>query len=142
MRVLRAGAAALLLGLTLAPVALAQGPLEITTSYPAVIADPGSTVRFPITVQTDASERVDLSITSQPDGWTVRLRGAGSTVSALFTAPNPDVAGQISGTITAEVTVPAAATPGHNQIVIQGRTPAGVPAALTLDLTIEEQSAG
>src|SRR5687767_1493963 len=78
MRVLRAGAAALLLGLTLAPVALAQGPLELTTQYPAVTADPGSTVEFPVLAITDVATRVDLSATA-PDGWTVRMRGGGST---------------------------------------------------------------
>jgi uncharacterized repeat protein (TIGR01451 family) len=146
MRVLRASAAALLLGLMLAPAALAQGPLEMTTAYPAVTADPGSTARFPITVTTDAPTRVDLSVTSQPDGWTVRLRGAGSTISAVNTNPVPIASGsttnQITGTFTAEVTVPAVVTAGHNQIVIQGRTSAGVTSSLTLDLTTEEQSAG
>jgi uncharacterized repeat protein (TIGR01451 family) len=145
MRVLRAGAAAMLLGLMLAPAALAQGPLEMTTAYPAVTADPGSTVRFPVTVTTDAPGRVDLSVTSQPDGWTVRLRGAGSSISAVNTTPVPIASGSsttlITGTFTAEVTVPAVVAAGHNQIVIQGRTSAAT-SALTLDLTTEEQSAG
>ena len=146
MRVLRAGAAALLLGLMLAPAALAQGPLEMTTAYPAVTADPGSTVRFPVTVTTDAPGRVDLSVTSLPDGWTVRLRGAGSTISAVNTNPVPIASGssttQITGTFTAEVTVPAVVPAGTNHIVIQGRTSSGVTSALTLDLTTQEQSAG
>ncbi|MEA2676506.1 MAG: hypothetical protein QOJ81_647 [Chloroflexota bacterium] len=146
MRVLRAGAAALLLGLTLAPVALAQGPLELTTAYPAITADPGSTVRFPIVVLTEQPERVDLSVTSAPDGWTIRLRGAGSTVGAVNTAPSPIASGstttQIQGTFTAEVTVPPSVTPGQNQIVIQGRTATGVTASLSLTLTTEQQSAG
>jgi len=142
MRVLRAGAAAMLLGLMLAPAALAQGPLEMTTAYPAVTADPGSTVRFPMTVITDVAGRVDLTVTGQPDGWSVRMRGGGSTVSAVTTAPNADIVGQISAAVTAEVDVPAEATAGHNQIVVQGRTSAGVTQALTLDITIEEQTAG
>jgi len=142
MRVLRAGAAALLIGLTLAPVALAQGPLELTTAYPAVIADPGSTVRFPITVITDVAGRVDLTVTGAPDGWEVILRGGGSTVAAVTTAPSVDIVGQISAAVTAEVAIPAEATASSNQIVVQGRTSVGVTSALTLDLTIEEQSAG
>jgi uncharacterized repeat protein (TIGR01451 family) len=146
MRVLRAGAAALLLGLTLAPVALAQGPLELTTAYPAVTADPGSTVRFPIVVVTDAPTRVDISVTSAPAGWTVRLRGAGSTVSAVNTQPAPISSGstttQIQGTFTAEVTVPADVAPGSNQVIVQGRTAAGITSTLSLDLTTEAQEAG
>ncbi len=146
MRVLRAGAVALLLGLTLAPVALADGPLSLITSYPAITADPGTTVRFPITVVTDTPTRVDLAVTSAPTGWTVRLRGAGSTVSAVNTAPTPISSGsttnQIVGTFTAEVTVPADVTPGSNQVVVQGRTAAGVTSTITLDLATEVQSAG
>jgi uncharacterized repeat protein (TIGR01451 family) len=146
MRVLRAGAVALLLGLTLAPVALADGPLSLSTSYPAITADPGTTVRFPITVVTDTPTRVDISVTSAPTGWTVRLRGAGSTVSAVNTAPTPISSGsttnQIVGTFTAEVSVPADVTPGSNQVVVQGRTAAGVTSTITLDLATEAQSAG
>ena len=146
MRVLRAGAAALLLGLMFAPVALAQGPLELTTNYPAVTADPGSTAKFPIIVTTDTPERVDLSVTTVPTGWTVRLRGAGSTISALNTAPAPVASGstttEIQGIFTAEVTLPADVAPGDNQVVLQGRTAAGVTASITLDLTTEAQAAG
>ncbi len=146
MRVLRAGAAAILLGLMLAPAALAQGPLEMTTAYPAVTADPGSTARFPVTVTTDVAGRVDLATTSVPQGWTVRLRGAGSTISAVNTTPVPIASGSsttlITGTFTAEVTVPADVAAGQNQVVLQGRTSSGVTATLTLDLTTEAQSAG
>lgn len=146
MRVLRAGAAALLLGLILAPVALADGPLSLTTSYPAITADPGSTVRFPIVVVTDTPQRVDIAVTSAPAGWTVRLRGAGSTVSAVNTAATPISSGstttQIQGTFTAEVTVPADVAPGSNQVIVQGRTAAGVTATINLDLATEAQSPG
>jgi uncharacterized membrane protein len=142
MRVLRAGAAAMLLGLTLVPVALAQGPLEMTTAYPAVVADPGSTPKFPVTVTTDTAQRVALTVVTVPDGWTVRMRGAGSTIAAVTTAPSADVPGQINGTFTAEVTVPATVAPGSNQVVIEGRTGAGATARLVLDITTEEQQAG
>ncbi|HUP83922.1 MAG TPA: NEW3 domain-containing protein [Candidatus Limnocylindria bacterium] len=146
MRVLRAGAAALLLGLTLAPAASAAVGLELTTAYPAITADPGSTVRFPVIVVTDQPTRVDLSVTSAPTGWTVRMRGAGSTVSAVNTTASPVASGssttQIQGTFTAEVTVPADVAPGRNQVVIQARTAAGITESLSLDLTTEQQSAG
>ena len=145
MRVLRAGAAALLLGLTLAPVALAQGPLELTTQYPAVTADPGSTVKFNVVAITDVATRVDLSTTA-PAGWTVRMRGGGSTVSALNTAPSPISEGstttQIAGAFTVEIDVPAEVGPSVNHVVVTGRTAAGATATLSLDLTIEAQASG
>ncbi|HEY8134444.1 MAG TPA: NEW3 domain-containing protein [Candidatus Limnocylindrales bacterium] len=145
MRVLRAGAAALLLGLTLAPVALAQGPLELTTQYPAVTADPGSTVKFNVIAITDVATRVDLSTTA-PTGWTVRMRGGGSTVSAVNTAPGPITEGsstnQIAGAFTVEIDVPIDVAPGVNHVVVTGRTAGGATASLSLDLTIEAQAAG
>jgi uncharacterized membrane protein len=145
MRVLRAGAAALLLGLSLAPAALAQGPLELTTQYPAVTADPGSTVKFDVIAITDVPTRVDLSTTA-PDGWTVRMRGGGSTVSALNTSPSPISQGstttQIAGLVTVEVDVPPTVGPSVNHVVVTGRTAAGATASLSLDLTIETQAPG
>jgi uncharacterized repeat protein (TIGR01451 family) len=142
MRFVRALMAAALVSLTLVPAAaLAQG-LEMTTDFPSVVADPGATVRFPVTVTTDAPERVNLSVTSQPDGWDTSLRGAGSTIGAVFTSANPDVAGQISAEFTAEVVVPEDVAPGSNQVVIEGRTLTGQVVPLNLDIVTEAQSAG
>src|SRR3712207_5369098 len=80
MRVMRPFLAALLIAAGLAPAALmpaavfAQGPLEMTTAYPSVVADPGADVSFPVVVTTDSPTRVDLTIAGQPEGWDVRLR--------------------------------------------------------------------
>jgi uncharacterized membrane protein len=142
MRLVRAFMAAALVVMAVAPAAvLAQG-LTMTTAFPAVVADPGATVQFPITVTTDTPERVDLTIVSQPEGWDTSLRGAGSTVSAVSTAANPEVAGQISGTFTAEVTVPEDVTEGTNEVVIEGRSESGQTTQLTLDITTEALQPG
>ena len=61
MRVVRAGLAAMILIVALAPVALAQG-VQLITAYPSVVADPGGTAEFEVTVLTDAPERVDLTV--------------------------------------------------------------------------------
>ena len=87
MRVLRASLAAFLLLTGLLPsVALAAG-VSMTTPYPSVVADPGSTVKFPITVTSDTPQRVELAVTTQPEGWNTRLQGGGSTIAALTTVP-------------------------------------------------------
>ena len=117
MRLVRAFMAAALVVMAVAPTAvLAQG-LTMTTNFPAVVADAGATVQFPVTVSTDTPERVDLTIVSQPEGWDTSLRGAGSTVTAVSTAANPEVAVQISGTFTAEVTVPEDVAAGVSEVV-------------------------
>jgi uncharacterized membrane protein len=142
MRLVRAFMAAALVVMAVAPIAvLAQG-LTMTTAFPAVVADPGATVRFPVTVTTDTPERVDLTIVSQPEGWNTSLRGAGSTVGAVSTAANPEVAGQISGEFTAEVTVPEDVTEGTNEVVIEGRSESGQTTQLTLDITTEALQPG
>jgi uncharacterized membrane protein len=142
MRLVRAFMAAAVVVMAIAPTAvLAQG-LTMTTAFPAVVADPGATVRFPVTVLTDTPERVDLTVVSQPEGWETSFRGEGSTVTAVTTAANPDVAGQISAEVTAEIAVPESVQPGSNQVVVEGRSASGQTTQLTLDITTEELAPG
>ena len=129
MRFVRALLAAGLVLATLAPTAAHRG-LEMTTSFPSVVADPGATVRFPIIVTTvlgagrphgdQPARRVETN-----------FRGEGSTVAAITTRPNPDVAGEISGTFTAEISVPANVAAGSNQVVIEGRSASGTTTRTT-----------
>jgi uncharacterized membrane protein len=142
MRLVRAFLAACVIAAVVAPAALAQGPLEMTTDYPSVVADPGAKVTFPVKVVTTVAEQVNLSVTTQPDGWTTTLRGGGSTISALTTKTNPDVAGEISGTFNAEVDVPEGVTPGSNEIVVHGQSASGTQVDLHLVVVTEEQEAG
>jgi uncharacterized membrane protein len=107
-----------------------------------VVADPGATASFDITVTTDTPQRVDLTVVQQPEGWTTSLRGGGSTVSAVYTASNPDSPTQIIAAVTAEVAIPEDAAAGNNQVVIEGRSAAGTTVQLTLDLTIEQIEPG
>lgn len=143
MRMVRAFLASAVVVMTLSPAAvLAQGPLELTTAFPSVVADPGATVNFPVKVITDTAQRVDLTVVSQPEGWATTLRGGGSTIAAVTTSPNPDVAAEISSQFTAEVEIPDAVAPGSNQVVIEGRSAAGLTIQLNLDIVTEEQEAG
>lgn len=141
MRFVRALLAAAVATFALAPVALAQG-LTITTPFPAVVADPGGTAEFGVTVTTETPERVDLTVVSQPDGWTTTLRGGGSTIAAVTTGPDPEAAGQIRAIFTVVVEIPDDAGVGSHQVEIEGRGAAGITSRLTLDLTIAEQVPG
>jgi len=150
MRVLRASLAAFLLLVGLTPAVFAA-TISMTTPYPSVVADPGTTVKFPITVQTDASTRVDLSVSQQPQGWTTRLSGGGPTIAAVETVPflAPTSAGAtpqaVSGyyaTFTAEITIPADATAADNQIIVQGKAADGTTTTLTLDVTVQTAQTG
>lgn len=141
MRFVRAFLAACVVVMAVAPMALAQG-LQMTSDFPSVVADPGAKVSFPVKVTTDASERVDLTITSQPDGWTTTLRGGGSTIAAVTTKSNPDVAGEFSAAFNAEVNVPEDVTPQSNEVKIQGRSASGTTTELTLTVTTQAQEPG
>lgn len=151
MRVLRASLAALLLFIGLAPTVFAAG-VTLTTAYPSVVADPGSSVKFTVVVQTDTPQRVDLSVSAQPTEWTTRLSGGGSTIAAVSTVPAsttavtstatpPPYTGNYA-TFTAEVTVPADATAGSQQVVIDGKATDGSTTQLALDINIQTGETG
>ena len=150
MRVLRASLAAFLLLVGLAPAVFAA-TISMTTPYPSVVADPGTTVKFPVTVQTDTSTRVDLSVSQQPQGWTTRLSGGGSTIAAVETVPflaptsagaTPQAGNGYYATFTAEITIPTDATAADNQIIVQGKSADGTTTTLTLDVTVQTAQTG
>ena len=149
MRVLRASLAALLLVIGLAPAVFAAG-VQMTTAYPSVVADPGTTVKFPVVVTTDTPQRVDLTVTGQPQGWTTRLQGGGSTIAAVSTAPTTNTSGSSSplpyqgdfATFTTEVTIPADAAAGNQQVVLSGTATDGSTTQLTLDINVQTGETG
>jgi uncharacterized membrane protein len=129
----QASTAALLLGIVtvvagvLAPTALAAGGLTITTQYPAVVAEPGSTSSFALTIDVTSAQQVALKATGVPDGWTARFRGGGLTIDGAYVQPkkSPDV--------TLDVEIPDGTAPGSHTIVVVGN---GNGAVDTLPLTI------
>jgi len=149
MRVLRASLAALLLVIGLVPAVFAAG-VQMTTAYPSVVADPGTTVKFPVVVTTDTPQRVDLTVSGQPQGWTTRLSGGGSTIAAVSTAPTTSTTGSSSplpyqgdlATFTTEVTIPADAAAGNQQVVLNGKATDGSTVQLTLDINVQTGETG
>ncbi len=148
MRVLRAGLAALLLVIGLAPALVLAAGVQMTTLYPSVVADPGTTVKFPVIVSTDTPQRVDLTVSSQPDGWSTRLQGGGSTIAAVSTAPTTSATatpGPYPGDVasfTAEVTIPADAQGGDQKVVIDGKATDGSTVQLTVDINVQTGETG
>jgi uncharacterized repeat protein (TIGR01451 family) len=150
MRVLRASFAALLLVLLLVPATTFAAGLQMVTAYPSVVADPGTTVKFPVIVTTSTPDRVNLSVQSQPEGWETRLQGGGSTIAAVTTAPsgtNPTDASPAPytgnfATFTVEVSVPADAAAGSQQVVIAGQEADGTSQQLALDINVETAEVG
>lgn len=118
----------------LPPAAIAQG-LVISTAYPAVTVDPGGSAAFPLLITTTAPERVDLAVTQVPAGWTARLRGGGSSISAVFTG------GEEPPEAALEVDIPADVAAGAQQVILEART-ATQTSQLTLDIAVEPVEPG
>ena len=150
MRLLRASLAAILLVIGLVPT-VALGATQMSTPYPSVVADPGTTVKFPVAVQTDTPQRVDISVQSQPEGWSTRLQGGGSTIAAVSTANSGAITGGTESPVpvtgnfaqfTAEVSVPEATASGSQQVVLAGTGTDGTTAQLTLDVNVQTGRSG
>ena len=89
----RATRVALVLGLLtalagpLAPLTAAADGLTVTTPFPSIVAEPGSTASF------DADDRRPDGAPGQPrgrgrpDGWTARFRGGGLTIDGAYVTP-------------------------------------------------------
>jgi uncharacterized repeat protein (TIGR01451 family) len=138
-------AVASLLGLVAPVTVMAQG-LTITTQYPAITVDPGGTAKFDLLIQTATPERVDLTVTGTPDGWTARLHGGGSTISAVTTVATPAASGttpqEPSATASLELSIPVDAAPNTYHVTVSGKSASGLTASLQVDMTIEQATAG
>ena len=121
--------------LAIPPATSAAGSVSLTTPYPAVAVPPGEKVSFKISVQTDVSDRVDLSVADVPEGWIASLRGEGFVVDGVQTTGSKPVE------LTLDVTVPDAAAAGTGRVVVNARSGAARD-SLTLDIRVEEGAAG
>jgi uncharacterized membrane protein len=135
LRVFRSLLVASLLLAGLAPGAvLAQEGVEISTPFPSVTADPGGEASFALTVTTPVPQRVDLTVSSAPEGWQTRLSGGGSTIGAVFT-------GTEAPELALEVDVPEEVQSGTYNVELVARGEAGA-ASLRLDILVEQADAG
>jgi uncharacterized membrane protein len=119
---------------SVAPVGGQEG-LTITTPYPSVRVQPGSTATFDLRVTADAPERVDLEVRGVPDGWTTSLRGGGREVVSVFADPTEPPE------LTLDVDVPEDAAAGSQTITVVG-TAGGTSISLQLDVVVQEQAGG
>ncbi len=137
----QASTAALLLGIItivagiMAPAALAAGGMTITTPFPAVVAEPGTTSSFHLTIDVTSAQQVNLKTTNVPDGWTARFRGGGLTIDGAYVVPgkSPDV--------TLDVEIPDGTAPGSHTINVVG-TGNGSSDTLPVTIRVADAAAG
>ena len=133
-----ASRAALLLGVLgliagpAAPIVGAAGGVTVTTPFPAVVAQPGSTASFKLAFTVPTAQRLDLKADGVPTGWTAQFSGGGSVVDGAYVDPKapPEV--------TLAVNIPKDATAGTSTIRVVAT---GVSGADTLPLSIRVAAA-
>jgi len=122
--------------LPLGAVAQAADTVTVTTPYPAVVADPGGSVRFPLTIDTASAGTIALEATGVPAGWTASFRGGGSLVSAVYAGGNK------AATADLEVKVPADAKPGSVRLGVRATERGGGTGSLPVEVTISDSTSG
>jgi uncharacterized membrane protein len=104
--------------------------LVVSTPYPSVVSQPGSLVKFDLSVTAPAISVAKVSVEQLPTGWTTTLRGGGFVVNAVTAAPDTP------GKVTVEVNVPADATAGDYPMEVIAADGAG-QSTLTLDVAVQ-----
>jgi uncharacterized membrane protein len=121
--------------------------LYLMSDYPAVTLRPGETSSVNLRLQNYdmAPERLQLSVTGVPAGWTATLMGGGQPVAAAMPATNSSVTLELrldvpktapSGTQT--ITVGAQGTTTSLQLPVAVTLAKDLPAKLTLTPTLPE----
>ena len=105
--------------------------LYLLTDYPAVTVRPGTTSTISLRLQNYnlPPERLDMTVSGVPSGWTATLLGGGQPVAAAMAATNG------SASLQLRLDVPASAPMGTETLTIDAKgqgTNASLPIAVTL----------
>jgi uncharacterized membrane protein len=105
--------------------------LFLLTDYPAVSVRPGTTSTVNLRLQNYAlpPERLELSVSGQPSGWTATLIGNGQPVAAIMPATNDKVSLEL------RLDIPKEATTGTTNLTVTAKGPTTtvtLPVAVTI----------
>ena len=78
----------------------------LTTPYPDVETQPGSTVKLDVSVSSSTVDAVELSLSGLPDGWKATMRGGGFVIHAVTATADAPAKAQL------EIAVPPGQTRG------------------------------
>ncbi|HEU0245211.1 MAG TPA: NEW3 domain-containing protein [Candidatus Limnocylindrales bacterium] len=119
----------------LAPLTAAAGGVSVTTPFPAVVAEPGSTASFKLAIAVTSARNVALKVDGAPSGWTARFRGGGLTIDGAYVTPGtpPDV--------TLDVEIPEGTAAGTTSLRVVA-TGGGGTDTLPLTVRVADAAAG
>jgi uncharacterized membrane protein len=110
-----------------------ESGIVVSTPYPSVAVQPGSSVEFDLDVVAAQPEPVSLTVGDLPSGWTTTLRGGGFVINAVTAEPS-----DTDSEASLEVAVPADVSPGTYPVVVQAASPSG-STALRLELVVRPE---
>jgi uncharacterized membrane protein len=110
----------------------ADASLVVTTPYPAVETQPGSSVKLGLTVVSAAPEVVDLAVSGMPDGWSATLRGGGFVIHSITSKPDDGAAADL------EIAVAPDAAPGDYPITVTADDSSGGHSVIDVDVIVAE----
>ena len=127
-----------LLALSAAPVAAQQTTgLTLTSPYPGVVVDSGTTAQFDLVVEAGTRRTVALSVDGVPDGWTATFRGAGSVVNQVTADPNAETPPELR----LDVIVPSGTSEGEYELTVRA-SGGGESASLPVTVTVQGGAGG
>ncbi|MDO4292472.1 MAG: NEW3 domain-containing protein [Eubacteriales bacterium] len=117
----------------------AAGGLEMSTAYPGMAVSAGDDLSFSLDFHngSGAGMTVGLSELSVPEGWEGYFSGSGAQVSRVYAA-----AGDTSGAVSYELSVPEDAAAGTYQVTLAASGSGDAQATLVLELVVAEQELG
>jgi uncharacterized membrane protein len=115
----------------------ADDSLTITTPFPSVETQPGSTVKLDLHVMSNVVDAVDLAVDGLPQGWTSTLRGGGFVIHSITAVPLTTT-NTTPTTATLEIDVPADAKPDSYTFTVDATDAGGSKADASITLKVAE----
>lgn len=115
------------------PAKAQEAPVVLTTPYPNVAVQPGSSITFDLTVQAPSPQPVTIEVLGAPEGWETTLRGGGFVIGAVTAGPGEDAA-----EAQLEVRIPPDAGAGSYPLTVRANGPGGT-SELTLELSVQAE---
>jgi uncharacterized membrane protein len=113
--------------------ALADATLTLTTPYPSIEAQPGSSVTLDLLVTSATPEVVELEVAGLSDGWAATLRGGGFVIHSITSATEDGAKAQV------ELAVPPTATAGEYPITVTATDATGGRSVAEIAVVVAEQ---
>lgn len=115
--------------------AMADGGVELSTSYPGITVKAGEAVNVALNIDNNSAASFDasLSTVSMPEGWEGYFSGGGKQISKVHVP-----AGDTVTDTTFQMTIPKDAAEGDYQVVLHTAADNGLSDDLTLDFSIGE----